>query len=78
MRRRLRIIMRRRLRICQVLIFLDFRFRTGHKLGQTMPKKNLHAVELGKLGGAKGGKSRAARLTPAERSAGARKAALAR
>jgi hypothetical protein len=43
-----------------------------------MPKKNLHAVELGKLGGAKGGKSRAARLTPAERSAGARKAALAR
>jgi hypothetical protein len=47
-------------------------------LSKTMPKKNLHAVELGKLGGAKGGKSRAARLTPAERSAGARKAALAR
>jgi hypothetical protein len=47
-------------------------------LSKTMPKKNLHAVELGKLDGAKGGNGRAARLTPAERSAGARKAALAR
>jgi hypothetical protein len=43
-----------------------------------MSKKNPHAVALGKMGGSKGGKSRAARLTPAERSAGARKAALAR
>jgi hypothetical protein len=43
-----------------------------------MPRKNPHAVALGKMGGSKGGKSRAAKLTPTERSAGARKAALAR
>jgi hypothetical protein len=43
-----------------------------------MQRKNPHAVALGKMGGAKGGKTRAARLTPEERSAGARKAALAR
>jgi hypothetical protein len=43
-----------------------------------MQKKNPHAVALGKMGGAKGGNTRAARLTPEERSASARKAALAR
>ena len=43
-----------------------------------MQKKNPHAVALGKMGGSKGGKTRAARLTPEERSASARKAALAR
>jgi hypothetical protein len=43
-----------------------------------MKEKNLHAVALGKLGGSKGGKIRAARLTAEERSASARKAALAR
>jgi len=43
-----------------------------------MAKKNPHAVALGKMGGAKGGKRRAARLTPEERSASAKKAALAR
>ena len=43
-----------------------------------MNEKNPNAVALGKLGGSKGGKSRAARLTPEERSASARKAALAR
>ena len=41
-------------------------------------KKNPHAVALGKMGGSKGGKKRAARLTPEQRSASARKAALAR
>lgn len=40
--------------------------------------KNPAAVELGKLGGAKGGKARAAKLTPEERSEAARKAAAAR
>jgi hypothetical protein len=30
-------------------------------------KKNLHAIELGKMGGSKGGKIRAAKLTPMER-----------
>jgi hypothetical protein len=41
-------------------------------------KKNPNAVALGKLGGSKGGKIRAAKLTPDERSEIARKAVLAR
>jgi len=41
-------------------------------------KKNPHAVALGKMGGSKGGKKRAANLTPEQRSASARRAALAR
>jgi len=40
--------------------------------------KNPHAVALGRRGGAKGGKARAAALTAAERRAIARKAAEAR
>jgi len=40
--------------------------------------KNPAAVELGKLGGKKGGKARAAKLTSEERSASAKKAAAAR
>lgn len=40
--------------------------------------KNPHAVALGKLGGAKGGKARAKALTPARRKAIARKAAKTR
>jgi hypothetical protein len=43
-----------------------------------MREKNAHAVALGKMGGSKGGKIRAAKLTPEERSASARNAALAR
>ena len=42
------------------------------------PEKNPAAVALGKLGGAKGGKARAAKLTPKQRSAIAKKAAQAR
>ncbi len=41
-------------------------------------KKNPNAVALGKLGGSKGGKIRAARLTPEQRREIARKAVLAR
>lgn len=41
-------------------------------------KKNPHAVALGKIGGAKGGKVRAANLSPERRSEIARKAVLAR
>jgi hypothetical protein len=41
-------------------------------------KKNVHAQALGRLGGLKGGKARAAALAPEERSAIARKAVLAR
>ncbi len=41
-------------------------------------EKNPAAVELGRRGGLKGGKARAAKLTPEERSESARKAARAR
>lgn len=40
--------------------------------------KNPAAVSLGRLGGLKGGKARAAKLTPAKRKAIAKKAAKAR
>lgn len=40
--------------------------------------KNAHAVKAGKLGGAKGGKARAATLTKEQRSKSAKKAAEAR
>jgi len=44
-----------------------------------MPKrKNPHAVALSKLGAGKGGKARAAKLTPDQRREIARKAAQAR
>jgi hypothetical protein len=42
------------------------------------PKKSPAAVKRGKLGGLKGGKARAAKMTPDERSESARKAAAAR
>lgn len=42
------------------------------------PEKNQAAVALGRLGGLKGGKARAAKLTPEQRSEIARKAAKAR
>ena len=41
-------------------------------------EKNPAAVELGKLGGSKGGKARARNMTKEERSESARKAAKAR
>jgi hypothetical protein len=41
-------------------------------------EKNAAAAELGKLGGAKGGRARAAKLSKDERTAAARKAAAAR
>jgi hypothetical protein len=40
--------------------------------------KNPAAVELGRKGGLKGGKARAAKMTPEERSEAARRAAAAR
>ena len=43
-----------------------------------MSDKNEHAVELGKLGGAKGGLARANKLTAKQRTDIARKAAEAR
>jgi hypothetical protein len=52
----------------------------GDATGEPRPKrpKNPAAVALGKLGGKKGGKARAAKLTPEQRSEIARKAAEAR
>ena len=44
----------------------------------TEEEKSEAARLLGKLGGAKGGKARAAKMTPEERSESARKAAKAR
>lgn len=51
---------------------------TGGAPPETPSGKNPAAVALGKLGGAKGGKARAAKLTPERRKAIARKAARAR
>lgn len=42
------------------------------------PKKNAHAVAMSKLGASKGGKARAAKLTPKKRSQIAKRAARAR
>ncbi|MEO7667097.1 MAG: hypothetical protein ABIU97_08715 [Dehalococcoidia bacterium] len=52
----------------------------GEATGELDPYegKNPAAVELGRLGGKKGGKARAASLTPEQRSEIARKAAAAR
>lgn len=46
--------------------------------GKNEPQKNPAAVALGRLGGQKGGKARAAKLSPKERSKIAKKAATAR
>lgn len=46
--------------------------------GETQNTKNPAAVELGRLGGLKGGKARAASLTPEQRSEIAKKAAAKR
>jgi hypothetical protein len=48
------------------------------KSSKSSHKKNKHAQALGRLGGLKGGKARAAALRPEERSAIARKAVMAR
>ena len=45
---------------------------------QQVTGKNPHAQALGRLGGLKGGKARAAKLTPEQRAEIARKAAAAR
>lgn len=45
---------------------------------EAQPTKNPAAVALGRMGGLKGGKARAASLTPAKRKAIAKRAAIAR
>jgi hypothetical protein len=60
-------------------VFVDFLQSFEHNfLSMTKVEKNPHAVALGKLGGAKGGRVRAQRQTPEQRKELARKAALAR
>ena len=49
-----------------------------HESGMAKTKKNAAAVALGRLGGLKGGKARARKLTAKERSAIAKKVAGAR
>ena len=51
---------------------------TGEKLPEPESEKNPAAVTLGRLGGLKGGKARAEKLSPAKRKAIAKKAAEAR
>lgn len=51
---------------------------TEGKPAEEPSDKNPHAVALGRLGGKKGGKARAEKLTPEERKEIARKAAKAR
>lgn len=60
------------------VFFLLLSVAPGIRTLMATREKNPHAMALGKMGGSKGGKTRAARLTPEERSASARKAALAR
>jgi hypothetical protein len=50
----------------------------GQATDETIITKNPAAVALGRLGGLKGGKARANKLTPEQRSEIARKAAQAR
>lgn len=54
------------------------RIATGQIANELPSDKDPHAVALGKRGGAKGGKARAAKLTHDQRREAARKAAKAR
>jgi hypothetical protein len=75
-----------RLSISQLFFSLAFRtnFRwgatsiMGRRKGKRKFQKNPHAVALGRMGGSKGGKLRAAKLSPERRSEIARKAVQAR
>jgi hypothetical protein len=51
---------------------------TGEDKLEEEIQKNIHAMELGRLGGLKGGKARMSKLTPDERRELARRAAKAR
>ncbi len=58
--------------------FREMQEATGEAPQEEASGKNPAAVALGRLGGAKGGKARAAKLTAEQRSEIARKAAAAR
>lgn len=53
-------------------------FATGQRSPEPVREKDPAAIARGHLGGIKGGAARAAKMTPAERSASASKAAKAR
>ena len=68
---------------CDNLIRCQFRFQSDSGSWQAADmaiesSKNPAAVALGRLGGLKGGPALAAKMTPAQRKASARRAALAR
>lgn len=50
----------------------------GDATNETSPQPESQQAEAGRLGGRKGGKARAARMSPEERSRAAKKAAQAR
>ena len=60
------------------LAFQVYKEAIGEAHPQEQLQKNPAAVALGRLGGVKGGKARAAKMTPEERQASARLAAMAR
>lgn len=57
---------------------VDERSGPEHPADKPTKEKNPAAVALGRLGGLKGGRARASKLTPDERKEIARKAAMAR
>lgn len=57
---------------------LDLVIDESESAPEEKPQKNLAAVALGRLGGLKGGKARAEKLSPKKRKAIAKKAAQAR
>lgn len=68
----------RRPRDPNALAFNVVQLATGEAQPEPEPEKNPHAVALGRMGGFKGGKARAASLTKRQRTESARKAAVAR
>jgi len=58
--------------------FVIVQLATGQREVEPEPEKNPAAVALGRLGGLKGGKARAKKMTAKERSNAARLAAIAR
>lgn len=59
-------------------VFLEPSEVQAMEMPAPIPEKNAAAVALGRLGGLRGGRARASRMTAEERAASARKAALAR
>ncbi len=64
--------------ISQLAKFIVDQATDEEKPVEEQPQKNQAAVELGRLGGKKGGKARAEKLTPEQRKEIAKKAAQAR